>query len=109
MRMQGGKLRDFVTIQSFEVDSIGTRGEQIGEWTDLYVNVPAQVKGLTGREATLARQILATSDTLVTIRFMEGITTKNRIVFNSQTFNIEQITNTENRNRELVIGCKGLA
>ena len=106
--MKAGKLRHFVNVQQYTQTGTGTRGEKIGSWATLYAAVPASIETLQGREAEIARQVVATADTKIGFRYQPNITTKMRIVHGSNSYNIEAINNPEQRNLELILTCSGV-
>jgi SPP1 family predicted phage head-tail adaptor len=107
--MKSGKLRHFVKVEQFTQTGTGTRGEKQGSWGSLYEDVPASIETLGGREAEVARQIVSTADTKVGLRWLAGITTKMRINHNDKLYNIEAINNIDQRDRELILTCSGVA
>lgn len=103
--MDAGKLRHYVTIQTYAETSAGSRGEKQGGWQDALATVPAEIVTLTGRELELARQIIAQASVRIRLRYHVGVTTKSRIVWNGRVFNVVHVNNVDQRNRELVCLC----
>lgn len=104
--MRIGQLRHYINIASKEASSgnpPGDRGEPTTTWESLYVNVPACIETLNGREAEESRKLVATCDHKVTIRYHSGITTKDRVEFNGRIFSIGHIENEDQRNRWLMM------
>ena len=91
--MQAGKLRHYVTVEEYNQTGTGTRGQQTGDWETLYANVPAEIVNMTGRELEQARQVWATATDKITIRYHASITTKHRVSFDGQVFNIQSVNN----------------
>ena len=104
--MQAGKLRHRVDIQSLDTSDVDGRGHPTNEWVDLYTCIPAEIITLGGREAELARQLVANADTRITIRYMDNINTKNKIIFGDRTFGIGAVNNVDQRNNTLIFTCK---
>lgn len=106
--MKAGKLRHHVNIFTRNVNSTDSHGHYVlGDPVQLYSDIPASIETLTGREAELARQIVASADTKITLRWLPNITPICWIEWNGITYNINAINNIENRDRELRLTCSG--
>ena len=59
-------------------------------WTT-FAAVWARVAPVTGKETFLSDQVTASADTLFRIRYLVGLDTKMRIVYNEKNYNIKNI------------------
>lgn len=102
--MQSGKLRHQLTIQtrSTTADSVG---QPVESWTDGQT-VWASVNPLQGRELEYAQAVNSETSHKVTIRYLSGLTTGNRLKFGTRVFEILSIINMDERNIQLVLMCK---
>lgn len=104
--MRAGKLRHYVNVEhKVTTGPTDTRGHTVAEWQTLYADVPAEVVTLSGREVELARQITASADHRITIRYHSGITEEMRFALGDRVFNIVWINNVDQRNRTLETLC----
>ena len=103
--MRTGKLRHRVEIQRF-TEKKDEWGNWVEAWETLAI-VWAAIEPMKGEEYLAAMAFQSEITHKVTMRYFgEGITTKDLLVFNDRTFEIESIINVEERNRELVLMCK---
>jgi SPP1 family predicted phage head-tail adaptor len=108
--MQSGALRYRVTIQQ-QATSRSTMGSEQPTWTT-FAQTWAGFEPLSGRELLAAKQVQGEDTTRITIRYMAGINPKMRVIFldrrqsnKTRIFDITSITNTGERNREIVMLC----
>ena len=104
--MKAGKLRHRVTLQK----NIGQKneiGEVIAHWQD-YATVAAEVKPLSGRAFFDAQQVNKEITVQIRIRYLAGVLSEHRLVFNSQVLEVVFAQNVEERNREWLLMCKEL-
>jgi SPP1 family predicted phage head-tail adaptor len=108
--MRAGTLRHRVTFQQ-QVTARDTDGAEIVIWSDFATvwaaleQPPGRVQGREGFD-NFASQELARADTLVRIRYREGIHHKLRIVFGSRIFDILAVAEVETRRREIHLLCE---
>jgi SPP1 family predicted phage head-tail adaptor len=102
--MRIGKLRHKITIQEYSAarDSFGAETEG---WNDK-ASVFASITPISGKEYFASQQLNAEVTTKITIRYLEGITPKMRVVFGDRIFEIVSVLNFEERNVELNLMCK---
>jgi SPP1 family predicted phage head-tail adaptor len=98
---RAGRLRHRILIErrAVEYDSLG---HESLEWK-VWKSVAAEVKTPSGRELERARQVVAEVTTLITIRYLAGLTTKDRVKFGSRIIHIGAAVDDDNQKRELVI------
>jgi SPP1 family predicted phage head-tail adaptor len=63
---------------------------------------PASARDL---ERIRAGSVIATATHVVTMRYHPGVTTKTQLTFNGRTFNVVGLSNTDERNIELICLC----
>lgn len=105
--MRGGQLRNVVLLQ-VETETKDRLGQPIQTWTDVGA-YRAWVRYLTGREAIIARQVVATATHAVTMRYLGPgvpITTKHRIVFRGRNLGIVASGDPDSRLRQIDILCQ---
>ncbi len=108
--MKAGQLRHRVTIQKLN-EAQGSTGEILkgdAQWTD-FATVWASIKPLRGRELFIAQQVSAEVNIQIGFRFLKGVVPRMRILFGAREFDVKEVLNLEERNRELELLCKELA
>lgn len=101
--MKAGDLWTRVTIQE-ATESRDSIGQVEQTWTNLYSRW-ADVMPLDDTESMRARAIRETASHLVTLRYIEGLTTKHRIVWKNKVFNIVSVLNKEAKDKETLCKC----
>lgn len=99
--MEIASLNKRITIQELKL-SINENGFEIEEWID-YKRVWAGVSNLHGREYFDAAAIQMENTVKFTIRYLPGIDTSMRIVFQDKNYNITSIDNIKYGNRFMEI------
>jgi SPP1 family predicted phage head-tail adaptor len=102
--INAGELRHRVVIEEREKTGETDRGRPTYRWKSLG-RFWAKVEPLTGREAEMTRQMVATATHKVTLRYRALSAETNRIVFNDRVFNIGFVANVEERNVKLEVTC----
>lgn len=103
--MQAGKLRHYVTVQTYEATGVDNRGNRTGAWEPLFEKVPCEIVTLAGKELEMARAIVAQANVKIRMRYLPGLSARHQITWQGRTFHIGAIDNVEQRNRELVLTC----
>lgn len=103
--MLAGKMREAVTLQQKSV-SRGANGEEVVSWST-FASVYAQVQPISGREFVALRQAQSTITHRFRIRWLTGVTTAMRVLWNSQPYDIVEAINVDARNRQLELLCVG--
>lgn len=103
--MQAGKLRERVTIQR-EVVTRDSFGAEVNPWTNV-ATVWASVRpGASGeRFIAAADQLQATITHAVRIRYREGMSPKQRLLWEGKLLGIQSAVDPDGRKRELVLLC----
>jgi SPP1 family predicted phage head-tail adaptor len=104
--MRAGTLRHIVSIQARDTAQESVYGSQGTTWTEVYGNVPVAITPLTGKEREIAMAIFPDSQFEIDMRYLPGLTVSHRIVYGTRIFDILNIDNIDERNRELVLTCK---
>ena len=97
--MRAGLLRNRVTIQT-RSETTDDFGEIDFSWSNS-ATVWASVEPLSGRE-----QAGATVTHKITMRYKSGVNPKDRISFDSRTFEIESVRNYRERDISLELMCR---
>lgn len=104
MKIRTGELRHYVDVKTEGTVTIGTRGQEEVTYVTRYEKVPARIRDLTGREAEIAKQYVATATTEIVMRYHD-LEHKDFILFNTRQFNIGHIDNIDNRNLWVKLIC----
>lgn len=97
--MPAGKLKHRIQIQR-STPTTNPLGESIESWSPL-VTVWAYVKAMSGRELISAKQIHAQATHRVDLRFLEGLDSTDRFVFEGRTFNFLFVDDMEEAGRNM--------
>ena len=95
MPLDAGDLWARVTIQK-PTQSRNDVGETTLAWAD-YATVWANVQSLGGREAQRYAETIGLSTHKVRVRFITGLTSTMRVIYNDRTLEIGQINELERR------------
>jgi SPP1 family predicted phage head-tail adaptor len=102
--MRAGRLDRRVILQTRSLASVNAFGEKIPSWSTL-AEVWAERRDITGREFFAAGQQHAEASAAFRIRYKAGLTTINRIVDGSVTYDVLHIAEI-GRREGLEIVCK---
>ena len=102
--MRIGELRHRVTLQRKEITEDALK-QQSEVWTDI-ATVWARIEPLSGREYFAARQENADISVKIIIRYLPGITTDSRAVFDGRVFEALSVVNPEERCESLILMCR---
>lgn len=102
--MRAGQLRHKIKIQA-KTTTRDTNGQALEAWTDLHT-VFGRIEPLSGRELLNAKAINPEIDHRITVRYVNGITAKNRIAFGSRVFQILSAICPEEKKAELQLMAK---
>jgi SPP1 family predicted phage head-tail adaptor len=106
--MRAGNLRHRITFQ-IRSDGQDGYGGQEDIWTD-YRSTWASIEPLNGRELIAAQAVQNETRFTIGCRYIAGILPSMRILFGTRIFNILDMSNIDERNRELQFSCsEGLA
>lgn len=101
--MRSCVLRETVTIQS-RTETTGTTGEVTWTWAT-YKTVRASIEPIKGQEYFAAKQLQASTNVRIRIRYLSGITTKMRVLHGTRYYAIESVIDPNTRRRELQLMC----
>ena len=101
MQVEIGDLRHRITFQK-HTTTINENGFEVETWED-YRTVWAVASNLHGREYYAAAAVQAENTVKFTIRYLTGLDTTMRIVFQGKQYNITAIDNIKYQNRYLEI------
>ncbi|MGE4297035.1 MAG: phage head closure protein [Desulfovibrionaceae bacterium] len=99
--MRAGRLRHTVTIEH-TVSTQNAYGEMVPAW-EAFATRRAAVRPLAGREYFAASGEGAEVTHEIRLRYLDGVTTAMRIVFNTRHFDIQSVINVNERGHELII------
>ncbi|MGA9851845.1 MAG: phage head closure protein [Gammaproteobacteria bacterium] len=98
-----GEMKRWITVQQ-TASSQNARGEEIPTWTT-FACVWAKIVPLSGREFLAAQQVEATLTHTITIRYLAGLDPTMRIVYNGRYFDINQVININEEDRQMSLLC----
>ncbi len=98
--IEAGKIRHRVTIR--QPSNTATDGYESDTYSDL-ATVWMSIEPLKGRELLEARAQLSSQSFRLRMRYRSGITVRHQLLWNSETYRIESISNPEGRNIKLVL------
>jgi SPP1 family predicted phage head-tail adaptor len=99
--LRTGRLRHKIIIQ-YRTATTDGYGGPVQVWTD-YATVTAGVDSLSGREFLAAQAAQSEASVRFNMRYVTGVDAEMRIVYNGKLHNILNITDPEERHRELII------
>ncbi len=104
--MRAGARKHKITVQN-TTQTQDTYGGVTDSW-GTYCTRFAGVKTFTGRESVEGQQIIGSRIIRFTLPYdsvTDAITTKMRISWDSRTFDIQDVENVDERNREVFLTC----
>lgn len=102
--MKAGALRHLIAIEG-QTSIPNSYGEPVATWGTV-ATVWASREDLTGRESFQAQQAQSEVTTRFTIRHLDGLTAKMRIVDDTTIYDVESVQDTDGRSRELILMAK---
>lgn len=96
------ELRHRITFERLEEVEDPVTGYRTEEWVEVAAAF-ARVDPMLGRERLAAMQVMEEAQTKFTTRYIAGITTHDRLVWQGEAWNIQSIVNVGGRNRETLI------
>lgn len=101
--MNIGAMRFQVTIQQL-IGTLEPEGQETQTWQTFATRF-AKIEPTSGREYVAAGGIFADVNTVITMRWIEGVTAKMRVVYGSHVYHVLAALNIEMQNRELQLLC----
>ena len=106
--MKAGELRQRILIQS-RGNTADALGQPVPTWPT-FATIWARAVPLEGRDAFAARQIFPDADTRFEFRYLEGIDTTMRIVWQGRAYQILGLpADVEGRGREIHVLTKWIS
>lgn len=96
-----GEMRHRITFRKFTVTT-NQNGFEVEEWQD-YMTVWSEVSNLSGREYYQVAAVQAEKTVKFTIRYLSGLNTDMRILYDCRQYNITAIDNFKYENRFIEI------
>lgn len=94
-----GNLDQRVTLQQRDA-SLNTLGQASDTWTNV-AEVWARVEPLKGREFFAAGQMQSEATTRITIRYLAGVTERNRVLWRGQPYDISAVIEPDGHKQTL--------
>jgi SPP1 family predicted phage head-tail adaptor len=106
MKMTAPRLRHRVTLENFVTTQDMNTGAIVDAWQLFKQDVPAEVYSLSGREFVAAQAIQAGVTTKITIRYVDGVQPRMRVVQGSDVYNIKAVLPDPTLRRHLTLMCE---
>jgi len=103
MSLITGNLIKRIALQSY-AETRTASGAVTKTWAT-YDTVWAQLRTLSGRERDMAQQEASTLTHEITIRYRTGVQPDHRVYYDSRYFDIKDVRNVDERNKELRLRC----
>lgn len=101
--VNAGRLRHMVEVQQ-NAPTRDTGGGSVDSWSTVTNGRrPAEIVPVTGLKEYVDNQLQETITHKVTMRYLAGVTTANRILFGSRVFDIRSVVNPQERGRDLIL------
>jgi SPP1 family predicted phage head-tail adaptor len=97
-----GQLRHVIKLQK-RSETRNAFGEPIVSWTDTSSSVRANVVPLSGSETFNDPQMTSQEVKEFHFRYRSGVSPKDRIIYDSKAYNIEEIIDEDERRRKLIV------
>ena len=104
--ISAGQLNQRITIQRATSTPDDDTGQPIRTWANWKTRQPARVESVTGGEVIRGRSVSDETSTLFTIRYLAGVTTRDRVIYESRTLGIVHAGDPYGDRRELRIECR---
>jgi SPP1 family predicted phage head-tail adaptor len=105
--LAAGRLRHRVTIEAPVETQDATTGAIDVTWSPLWVDVPAEIAPRSGREFLAAQQLQAEVSTLITFRWRDGLTAKDRIRHGTRIYNPVALLQDPDSGLEYIVAACG--
>ncbi len=102
--MRSGRLRHVVTIEHYTESQDLNTGEVTNDWAT-FATVRAGVEPLKGREFFASQERQSEVEVRIVIRYLEGVESTMRVLFDSRYYAIKSVINKDERNREMELMC----
>lgn len=103
LALAAGDLKDRITLQT-RAPGTTSFGDPANAWVDAF-SVWAKPEPLQGREFFAGDQMAASVDVRFKVRYRSDITSRMRLVWRGQPYDIASVINTEGRDIELQLMC----
>lgn len=103
MKMIAPRLRHRVDIQNFASVQDSNTGAVTDTWTDVFESIAAEIMPMSGREFVAAQSIQAGVNTKITIRYVDGVQPRMRVVHGSNIYNIRAVLPDPTLKRHLTL------
>lgn len=104
--MQSGKLRDYITIQTY-TDAVNYYGETTKNWVT-FQNMYASILSISGREYIQSEKVQGDSIHKIKIRHLAGVTDKMRVLHNTTIYEIEAVLPDRTSDKHQLLMCRKL-
>ncbi len=102
--MRSGQLRHRITLERPRQTDVSAQGQSVEVWEEVG-RFWAAVEPLSARQFVSGDQQRGETTHTVRIRWIDGVTLRDRIDFNGRKLNIASVINPDERNRELQLIC----
>jgi len=103
-----GQLNRKITIQQLS-QSKDSEGGLTESWSDFASDIWAKVQNIAGNELAIVKRgggNVGVARTLFTVRYIPGVDSAMRVVYDSRNYAIKHVNNLDEANTWLVIDCE---
>ena len=104
LQLDARELREVLYLERPSGTPSPSSGQSRRRWTR-YATVRGRVEPLTGREFWQAQEVNSQTTHRVKIRYVPGVTSKDRVIFGARELNITSAVNVEERGRIIILMC----
>lgn len=101
MSVRSGDMRHRITLQTRSATQ-SADGEQLLAWSD-FATRWASIQRATGKEVFAAAQVNGRIPTVFRIRYLAGLSSAMRLVFDNKVYDIQPPVDVDGRREELII------
>lgn len=101
--MRAGRMRHLVWVERPTTTQTAS-GEPVLTW-ERWKQLRCQIEPLQGRERFEAQQVRPEVTHQVRMRYVHGLSPRDRLRYDGRTLNISELTNVNERNREHLLLC----
>lgn len=106
--MRSGRLNKLITIQTLGTTQSTASGEMLKSWSSVVVTVWAGIERISGNEEYIGEERQLVETMRFSIRYATGIDQTKRIVYNSKNWEILDVENVGDRNKEILITARSI-
>lgn len=104
--MNIGNLRHRIELQ--RIDTLQNETGELQKTYKTYANVWAEIKSGTGEERLFDDHVKSTINLTIAIRYRDGVTSKDRVLYQGTAYKINHVDNVDMKNEMLILACEAM-